>query len=335
MAVHVARWMLAFLIVTTVALLAAWPMQYPDEVKNLLDSFSTQQSGDIEIVFHIRSTNGDPLRRVGVLLTESRLGSAMGEDKETERFVVDSEFSLKKSGISAIHLSFFKDGFYDERWEYVMVQRPQDALGELFRIEVEISMIPLPSPAPLIKYEGSFRSDLDGPIAVLPASTKTRSNRAAPPPESLGMARTTFPEPYVYLDAGVSGDGQLLSALFSMKRFPVPKPVLVKGALRIVGAKIGDGFLPLDIGPIPPVFEHGFRNLSEAPQSGYLQALELFPVEGKEKMFFFCRIGGNFGKGALTNPPLIIESGGRNIAISNVVIFLNPTGSTDVSFLHH
>lgn len=335
MAVHKARWMLAFLIVMIVALLAAWPMQTTDETKHLLDTFETQHSGDIEVSFHVRSTKGDPLQRVGVSLTESRLGSAMGDDYEPERFVIDSEITIKKRGVSAIHLSFYRDGFYDERWEYVMSQRPQKSLGGVYRIEVEISMTPHPSPAPLNKYEASFRSDVDGPIAVLSAAIKNQSKKGSSQPESFGGARNAFPEPYIYLDADVTDNGQLPSTLFSMKRFPVPKPVLARGSLKLVGSNDGDGFLSTDIGQIPAVFEHGFRNLLEAPQTGYSQVLELYPVDGKEKLFFYCRVGGHFGKGAVTNPPLIIESGGRNIAIANVVIFLNPTGSTDVSYLHY
>ena len=180
-----------------------------------------------------------------------------------------------------------------------------------------------------------YKRQVDGPIDVLPAAIKNRPKIESSQPESLGGARNAFPEPYVYLDAGVTDDGQLTSTLFSMKRFSVPKPVLAQGSLKMVGAKNGDGFLPVDIGQIPAVFEHGFRNLFGAPQIGYSPVLELFPVEGKEKLFFYCRVGGHFGKGALTNPPLIIESGGRDIAIANIVVFLNPYGSTDVSYLHH
>ena len=335
MAVYKARWMFAFFIVMIVALLAAWSMQTTDETKTLLDTFEKQHTGDIEVTFYVRSTNGDPLQRVGVSLTESRFGLAMSDDDDRERFVIDSEITVKKRGVSAIHLTFYKDGFYEERWEFAMVQRPQDSLGGVHRIEVDISMTPHPLPAALNKFEGSLRSDVDGPIAVLSASMRNQLKRESSQPESFGGARNAFPEPYVYLDAGVTDDGQLTSVLFSMKRFPVPKPVLARGFLKIVGSKDGDGFLSTDIGQIPAVFEHGFRNLFEAPQTGYSQALELFPVDGKEKMFFYCRLGGHYGKGAVTNPPLIIDSSGRNIAIANVVIFLNLTGSTDVSYIHY
>jgi len=334
MAVQKARWTLAFLVLMIVALLAAWSTQTTDETKRLLDTFKREQSGDIEVTFHVRSTNGDPLRQVGVFLTESRIGSAMGDDDEPERFVVDSEITIKKRGVSAIYLTFFKDHYFDERWEYVMSQRPQEFLGEVYRIEVEIPMTPHPSPAPLKKFEGPFRSDVDGPISVLSVAFEKQPKRVSAQPESNGGARNRFPEPYVYLDASVTDDDQLTSTLFSMKRFPVPKPVLARGSLKMVGSKDGDGFLPAEIGEIPAVFERGFRDLLEAPQTGYSQNLELHPVDGKEKLFFYCRVGGRFGKGAVTNPPLIIESGGRDIAIANVVVFLNPTGSRDVAYIH-
>ena len=333
MARHMKSWVMALASLTTAGILGAWAMNAIDE--KVIDDFVQQHAGDIEITFRIRSTYGEPLNRVRVRLTRSHLSGAMGDEYDPDRFVVDSEFRIKERDVSAVHLFFVKDGYYGERWEYVMSERPQEILGEVFRIEVEISMTPHPSPAPLNKYEGPFRSDVDGPISVLSAARMNPPNRTSSQPESLGGTRSAFPEPYVYLDAEVTDNGQLSSTLFWMKRFPVPKPVLDRGFLKLAGAKDGDGFLPADIGPIPVIFEHGFRKLVEAPQAGYSQVLELYPVDGREKLFFYCRIGGRFGKGAVTNPPLIIESGGRNVAIANVVIFLNPTGSTDVSFLHH
>jgi len=330
---HVRSWVVALVSLAIAGILGAWAAKISDE--EVIDEITRQHSGDIEIRFSIRSRDGEPLNRVSVRLTKSYLSDAMGDEDGPDRFVVNSEFMVEGRGVSAIHVSFFKDGFYSERWEYVMSERPQDYWGRLYKTDVEIFLNPHPIPAPLDKFEGPFRSDVNGPLSVLSATKKKPPARLPSQPETLGESRAAFPEPYLFLDAGVSANGKLSSTLFSMKRFPVPKPVLDRGSLRLAGAKDGDGFLPLDIGETPAIFEHGFRNIVEAPQNGYSEVLDLYPVVGEEKMFFYCRIGGRFGKGAVTNPPLIIESGGRNVAIANVVIFLNPTGSRDVSYLHH
>lgn len=333
MAKYVKSMIVALPVLVIVGILGAWAMNFSDE--DVIEDFYRQYSGDIEIVISIRSTDGKPLKRVNVNLTTDDLSDPMGDNYDPDRFEVDSEFRIERRGVSAVHLLFTKTGFYSERWSYMMVERPPESWDRTHRIDVEIMMKPHPIPAPLEKFEGSLRSDVNGPLSVVSAAKRKPVKRKTSQLDKAEEPQAPFPEPYLFLDAGVSSDGLLLSTLFSMKRFPVPKPVLDRGSIRIVGAKDGDGFLPLDIGEIPAIFEHGFRDLVEAPKFGYLEALDLSPVNGKEKLFFYCQIEGRFGKGAVTNPPLIIESGGRNIAIANVLLFLNPTGSTDVSYLHH
>jgi len=330
---HVKSWFVALVTLAIAGILGAWATIVSDE--KVIDGLNLEHSGDIEVRFKIRSRDGEPLNRVSVRLTKSYLSNAMGGEYDPDRFVVDSEFTIEERGVSAIHVSFSKDGFYAERWEYVMSARPRDFWGTLYETDVEIFMNPHPTPAPLDKFEGTFRSDVDGPISVVPVTKKKPPSRASSQTETQRGQQTAFLESFLFLDAEVSANGDLLSTLFSMKRFPVPKPVLERGSLRLEGANDGDGFLPVDIGGIPAIFEHGFRNLVEAPQEGYSEVLELFPIDGEEKLFFYCRIGGRFGKGAVTNPPLVIESGGRNVAIANVIIFLNPKGSTDVSYIHY
>jgi len=75
--------------------------------------------------------------------------------------------------------------------------------------------------------------------------------------------------------------------------------------------------------------------MTEAPPDGYQEELALVPESGKENLFFYCRINGLFGKGVVSNPPMVFDGEGVETAVVLTTIYLNPTGSTDVSFLHH
>jgi len=318
---------------TIAGILGAWAIDTNDE--KVIDDFTRQHSGDIEVTFSIRSTDGRPLNRVGVRLTKSHLSDALGLENNPDRFVVDSEFLVKERGVSAIHVSFFKDGFYSTRWEFVMSQRPPESFGELHQIDVTVLLTPHPIPAPLERYEGGLRANSTGPLSVFfPTNTRLPGGRS-PNYNVSTLPKNDVSFPYLFLSPNVAPDGELDTSLFSLKSYSVPRPVLSLGFLRIAGASEEDGFLPVDIGMAPAIIERGFRNLLRAPEYHYYESLELSPDEGKEKQYFYCRIGGLYGKGVVTNPPLILEEDGRKFAIASIIIFLNPTGSTDVSFLHH
>lgn len=331
---HKKRWTISFLGLVTFALLGAWAIHGGDERSPNVDSAELRYSGDIEIAFTIRSSDGEPLNGVDVTLTESRLATAFGDGDDGEQFVADSHFVVNKRNIYGVHLQFIKQGFYAERWEYVMSERPRDSWDKAHSIEVAIVMTPRPISASLEKFEGALRSDGFSPISILYPTRKSLPNKISANPTLTALPAEDTLFPYLYLDADIGQNGELASAPFKLKRYSAPKPILERGFLRIAGASEGDGFLPVYIAEIPPVFERGFRGLQTAPANGYSDALKLTPVEGREKLFFYCRIGGRFGKGVVSNPPLIIEREGRNIAIAVVDVYLNPTGSTDVSYSH-
>jgi hypothetical protein len=325
--------MAALSILTIVGILGAWAMNFSDE--DVIEDFFRQHSGDVEIVISIRSTDGKPLKRVNVNLTTSDLSDPMGNNYDPDRFVVDSEFRIEERNVSAVHLVFFKDGFYSERWEYVMSERPPESWGRTHEIDVEIIMTPHPTPVPLEKFEGGLRADRDGPLSVLYPTKNRLPDRKASNHEVSVLPDENVSFPFLYLVADVRSDGRLATTPFQFKSISVPKPALSRGLIRIAGRSEGDGFLSVDIGRVPSIFEHGFRHLQRAPENCYSEFLELLPVEGNEKLFFYCRIGGRFGKGVVSNPPMVFDRKGVETAFALTTIYLNPTGSTDVSYLHH
>ena len=333
MARFVKSWLTALFFLTIVGILGAWAMNFSGE--DVIDDFCRQNSGDIEIAFSIRSADGRPLNRVGVESTTSHLSDPMRNNYDPDRFVVDSEFRIEERNVSAVHLIFFKDDFYSERWEYVMSERPPESFGRTHKIDVEIIMTPHPTLAPLEIFEGGLRADQDGPLSVLYLTKNRLPDRKPPNHEVSVLPNENVSFPFLYLVADVRSDGRLAITSFQFKSISVPKPALSRGLIRIAGRSEGDGFLSVDIGRVPAIFEQGFRHLQQAPENRYSDYLELLPVEGNEKLFFYCRIGGRYGKGVVSNPPMVFDRKGVETALALTTIYLNPTGSTDVSYLHH
>jgi len=68
---------------------------------------------------------------------------------------------------------------------------------------------------------------------------------------------------------------------------------------------------------------------------GYKPILNISINSEGEELFFYCRIAGKYGKGLVTNLVPISEKGeGEENAYARIIIFLNPTGSRDVTFVH-
>jgi len=74
--------------------------------------------------------------------------------------------------------------------------------------------------------------------------------------------------------------------------------------------------------------------MTRAPLTGYESQLLISAESGNENKFFYCRIHGNYGKGVVTNMAPIMTEDGVESAGARIVIYLNPTGSRDVSYRH-
>jgi len=71
-----------------------------------------------------------------------------------------------------------------------------------------------------------------------------------------------------------------------------------------------------------------FRAMGEAPAEGYTDSLEL-ELGDQDEVFFYCMIGGMYGKGWLT-PVVLRPSSSDPRLMTNVEIYLDPTGSRDL-----
>ena len=144
-----------------------------------------------------------------------------------------------------------------------------------------------------------------------------------------------FSWPNIYLDVENGSDGSMLTTKRAPDDKHSPIDVLAKGWIRLSRPGPGDGFIVYDPGEIPPREKQVFRRMLEAPLDGYHPDLEISGPDEPRRVFFFCRIHGQYGKGMVSGRPTILVEDGTELAITGITVFLNPSGSRDVSYVHN
>ena len=112
------------------------------------------------------------------------------------------------------------------------------------------------------------------------------------------------------------------------------RAVLSRGKVVLSQPGPGDGFLASDTTDSNYLGTRGLRGMTQAPSTGYESNFVISVNDGAVQRYFYCRIHGQFGKGVVTNLAPIISRNGIESVTVDIEIFLNPTGSTDVSYIH-
>ena len=201
-------------------------------------------------------------------------------------------------------------------------------------IQVEIVLTPKPSPAPLRKIEGLFGLP-NGPVDTV----ATAPSKPAPVPLSGEELRAWKARkstgPTLSLEGWVGDDGRFAIEEYTPRGQNHTVDGLQHGWLRVSGGAAGDGFVRFVPEEIPTRSALGLRQMLQAPTDGYSSDLELGVALGEEVVYFYCRIGGQYGKGMVSGRPYVVDDDEGPIAAAKVTVFLNPTGSRDVAYIHH
>lgn len=288
--------------------------------------------GDIDIRGSVVSENGEPLSGVTIKYFFREFGDQLSERKiDYKRIEVDGTFRIRGNRISSVNLSFLKDGYYPSRWSFGFhPETPRQNPGGVEELEIEIVLQKEPIPAPLQRYEGILRAEREGPVSVVGLKRRASGETWL----RKGGQKRALDGPYVCLVAANGKNAQLPMAEFQTPGDSRIKQGLERGWIRFRDLSEGDGFVVHDPGQVWDWPEIGMRGMIEAPENGYRESLELSAVDGPPKVYFYFRIGGQYGKGMVSGRPVIAEEDGAEVARAAILLYLNPTGSRDVSYLH-
>ena len=308
-----------------------------DDLREMIARELQSESGDIEVRGLLRSETGGPLQGVRIDVEVRDFGDVTaGIPPDREMFVADGEFVIKKQGMSSISLVITKDGYYAETWSYnFSSQTPRRFPEGVEIIEVEVVLREKPSPAPLRKIEDFVRATAQGPVDLVTTAPKRPAAVPLRGEELRAWKARSSAGPSFSLEGWVGADGEFVIDGYTPREQNHTVDGLSRGWIRISGGRAGDGFVRFapEYSGARPVL--GLREMSRAPYDGYTDSLELGVTRGEAVVYFFCRVGGLYGKGMVSGQPYVVDGDEGRVAAAKITVFLNPTGSPNVAYVHH
>ena len=289
--------------------------------------------GSVDLSGRVVDSEGTPIKDVTIKYVFRKLQDVLSADEiDYKRIKVDGDFRFKESDISSVHLTFLKEGYYAETWSYGFhPDRRRNNPDGVERIEIEIVLEKQPPSAPLKKYQGILRTASNGPISVVEIERQGSGEAWL---WKNGQKRE-LSWPYVFLVAGDGPDMPLPLVEFKSEDQRFLKKGLRRGWIEFSDFAEGDGFVVHEQSEHFDRVEIGMRQMTEAPESGYEPRIELSVSESPPKVYFYCKVNGKFGKGMVTGRPIIAIEEDRQVARAAILVYINPTGSRNVSYVHN
>jgi len=298
----------------------------------LKEAFASQ-IGSIDIHGSVVSEDGQLLNDVSIDYFFREFGDVVADKAiEYENLRTDGDFRIKREKISSVNIWIYKRGYYSKRWSYSFdADVPRSAPEGYERIDLEIVLEKQPVPAILNTFKGILRADIAGPISVVEVKRKGNAETWL----LKDGERREIVWPHIFLVGIPEGTSELRIVQFRVESQRQLRDGLEKGLIRLSDPDRGDGFVVFDPGKVPARPEIAMRGMNTAPVSGYRADLEVSAAESPSKVYFFCKINGQYGKGMVSGRPMIAEENGRQVARALILVYLNPTGSRDVAHIHN
>jgi hypothetical protein len=304
-----------------------------DPTLKVYEDAARSLTGSIDLSGRVVDSEGVPIDDVTIKYFCRQLQDVLSTDEiDYKRIKVDGDFRFKESNISSVHLTFLKEGYYSDTWSFGFHpdRRRNDPDG-IERIDIEIVLERQPPSAPLKKYQGILRTGSSGPISVVEIQRQGSGETWL---LKNGQTRE-LNWPYLFLIAGDGSDAHLPVVEFESEDHPILKKGLERGWIEFSDFAEGDGFVVYEQSEHFERAEIGMRRMMDAPDTGYERVLQVAAEGVPETIFFYCRFKGRYGKGMVSGRPIVAVEDGRRVARAALLVYLNPTGSRNVRYIHN
>jgi len=282
-------------------------------------SFRERISGRILVAGRLASEDGVALDGVRALVTTSYCVPGRLERRDVEeRSVFDGGFVLDKSDAVSINIVFSKRGYFAETVHFTAYDKSEGRFGGFQADELNVVLRVRPEPASLVRVRGKLEASASGPTKMLQVS-------------ELGSARVDGAQ-----DKQANSPELVLSSLLpNAKKIEASSYVasdgtrgLVPTGVRLTSTGVGDGFVVFRLSSAQRLPYLVFREMVKAPENGYESQIDFSKHLG-DRVFFYCRIGGYYGKGWIGRPAFGNEE--RTLMVATADLLINPTGSRYVA----
>lgn len=250
--------------------------------------------------FHI-ACSGCPIHRLrfrapGHLFEEYTIKATESEEQRLQR-----QFVAIAYGVDSPEAL---DPITIRRNDIVIVLQPKDSIVRLTRISAQLMTI---AAAPFTVVAGLPSAPKETPYTDA-LKKKAGAGKTGTPYGMLALS--TGDMPFGYFES--AGKKNLLHT--------------VDTALYLELKDLDGGFVPA--APVAETFRKRFDAMTEAPASGYRTQLPVSPTD-PDGMFFYCKFGSVYGIGQVV-PPAYMTIRGNGLLRTQVLIYLNPTGSRNL-----
>jgi hypothetical protein len=298
----------------------------PHPARELAD-FADSFNGRVCMEGRVTDENGAPM--VGTTMRVTKYTFSVVEpdssERETSDQLVDGSFRAMCSHCSGLDLVFFQKGYYHT----TVSGRAQDQrVAGVECQDVAVVLEKKPVAVEVTHHAGRLVFDLGGRREVVVLGRKMTGGVKLGAGKSLDSLAT----PFVSLVGTVAPDGTL--AHRRMPKVAQPGDWNAPSGVRLVFSSANDGvvlYVPQKHNPLVP--GEVFREMREAPETGYVNQVEFEsfgPYDDGEKLYFYCRVGGLYGKGFVL-APRFTRMATFDAIMSSISIRLNPDGSRNVT----
>ncbi len=291
--------------------------------------FEADLNGRIEVQGEVVDQDGNPVLGVKAKLRKVTFVedlNGMSRESESEG-TIESEFRFACDWCYSLEVRFLKPGYFPVSRTWSFGREDGIAAGEVSIEDIVIVMEEKPVPVKVNPFGGSVALDQAGVTKVLSCGGSSNGSVAVGPEKAEIMQLSR----YIYLRA------DHLAADDSFRRRPVntrdgetlqrERPA----GVSLVLSAPEDGLVVYSPVADSRIADLVFREMREAPETGYKNEIDFDGLSSAGgKVYFYCRIGGLYGKG-FVNDPYFKNTHLRDKVETIVRIRLNPNGSRNVT----
>jgi hypothetical protein len=291
--------------------------------------------GRIEIAGSVVDQDGNELEDFVVEVGAVTAGDPFGSLGKRKIEPFGRTFRITRVGVSTIDCIFLKDGYYSERRSFSIPESNEGKLkNDLLKHDVVVVLQKIPEPAPLERYKGYLATNSHGIQSVLYTKVLPLSETPLSAQQLKERSRLDLSRPHVFLKPDTEKGGSFARVSVELEEINGFRAVLARGKILLSAPEPGDGFSVSGATKSIYLGARGLRGMTQAPSAGYEDDLVISANDGAIQRYFYCRMHGQYGKGVVSNlAPIISRDGIESVSV-DIEIFLNPTGSRDVSFIH-
>ncbi len=290
--------------------------------------FEADLNGRIEVQGKVIDQDGNPVLGVTakvrkVTFVEDLNGiSRESESEET----IESEFRFACDWCYSLDVHFLKRGYFPVSRTWSFGREDGISAGEISIEDIAIVMEEKPVPVKVKPFGGSVALDQAGVTKVLSCGGSSNGSVAVGP-QKAEISRLSR---YISLRADLAADGSFRRRPVNTREGETLQRERPAGVSLVLSAP-EDGLAVYSPIADSRIADLVFREMREAPETGYKNEIEFDgPSSAGGKVYFYCRIGGLYGKG-FVNEPSFKNTHRRDEVETIVRIRLNPNGSRNVT----